>query len=187
MFRCLEFEIVFSVSPALVSWTIPCLPLSPKMLCFFLNFLSFCFPPALLSSPLTNTSLCNLFAGRLSLWFTVSFLNRIMINGLLCSARAVPTLFTQARSSPCTQNREAHLLVFLLHSIPVIAPHQSYNEQNSHCNKLWPFSCHCQQSVEHHTRLVYIWKALYKCCTAYLSLGKGKPVLVHKCFYVGTK
>lgn len=170
MFRRLGFEVVFSVSPALVCWTIPCLPLSPKMLWFFLNFLSFCF--ALLSSPLTSTSLCNLFAGRLSLWFTVSFLNRIMINGLLCSARAVPTLFTQARSSPCTQNRGAHLLVFLLRSIPVIAPHQSYNELHSRCNKLWPFSCCCQQNAESPTRPVYVWKALYKCCTAHLSMEK---------------
>lgn len=90
--------------------------------CIASQFSFFCSPPALLSPTLANTSLCNLFAGWLSLWFTVSFLNRIMINGLLGSARTRPTLFTQARSSPCKQTKGTHpLLPLALHACNLLS------------------------------------------------------------------
>lgn len=132
---------------------------------FLLQFSFFCFSPALLSSLLANTSLCNLFAGRLSLWFTVSFLNRIMINGLLCSGKKErPTLFTQARSSPCKQNRCSHPTLSLscntCHRLP---PH---HELSPHCSLLYSMACHWEKSAEHFTGLLYLLPC--KCCIVYL-------------------
>lgn len=87
---------------------------------FPLPYLSLC---SSLSFPLHSSPPppppCNLFAGRLSLWFTVSLLGRIMINGLYGFSWAHPTPRTHAGSSPFQvwKTRGEAGAEFLLHRV----------------------------------------------------------------------
>ena len=58
-------------------------------------------PPFL---PLSYLLLCNLFAARLSLWFTGPLLSRIIINGLLCCIPASSPPLCSLGQAPCKQD-----------------------------------------------------------------------------------
>lgn len=121
---CIFFYFFFT--PGISVGSILCLSLPPV-------FLSSLFPigdhSALPSLPPSYILVCNLFAVRLSLWFTGPLLCWIIINGLLCWAPASSTPFAQPGSSPL-QTENAYTLHRGTCSHTQYQPSLSFSSQN---------------------------------------------------------